>query len=395
MFKILSRNCWFCDSKNQVSLFSSNDWFCNQCSQYNGFNQDGDYNKVIPEMFVNLNENKSSSSYSSNRTNYKSSNCLCAKCNVNEETKLKKIREFKPKNDSTYEIEIKFYKEQLERIYGLCDKCKQKVNFEIRKQDGHLKEYLYKLGNYNYLFENKKIKPQNRFKLIKHQQKWSKIMNFMNIFQFLLIIFSISTQYYSKWIHFRPELALIMSIYILNFVKMCFGGVNFTNVLLYGLTISNLYSNYHFPRAKSNLIYFLYLFTLLLNLIYDYKKYKNVKTPFLVQRNRDSYSNLSTISNSSSGYSSLIQQFDDNSMEIDDFDSSSTIISGMTNLYLDRQSKNQYARSLAGMTCISNRSTTCCDNNYSSNSSINGSKYLYQLLIINKSYFFGLLKKES
>lgn len=41
----------------------------------------------------------------------------------------------------------------MEKIYDLCDKCKSKVKFEITKQDGILKQYLYKLGNFDFLFE--------------------------------------------------------------------------------------------------------------------------------------------------------------------------------------------------------------------------------------------------
>ena len=50
------------------------------------------------------------------------------------------------------------YKEQLEKIYDLCEICKSKVNFEITKQNGILKQYLLKLGKFKLYFESNKNK---------------------------------------------------------------------------------------------------------------------------------------------------------------------------------------------------------------------------------------------
>ncbi len=50
------------------------------------------------------------------------------------------------------------YKEQLERIYDICEICKSKVNFEITKQNGILKQYLLKLGKFKLYFDSNKYK---------------------------------------------------------------------------------------------------------------------------------------------------------------------------------------------------------------------------------------------
>ena len=48
---------------------------------------------------------------------------------------------------------MKIFKEFLEQVYDLCEKCKPKVKFEITKQDGILKQYLFRLGEFSFLFE--------------------------------------------------------------------------------------------------------------------------------------------------------------------------------------------------------------------------------------------------
>ena len=56
-----------------------------------------------------------------------------------------------------FDAEIKSYKEYLEKIYEICVECKSKVNFEITKQNGILKQYFLNLGNFDYFYE----KPQS------------------------------------------------------------------------------------------------------------------------------------------------------------------------------------------------------------------------------------------
>lgn len=151
----LTRNCWFCNKNSRVSFFKRNNWYCQHCTQYNGFTKDGDYNKPIHEM--HMNEAREKRYVSSRVKQHAPSNCLCDKCNMNQEIKLRKLSNYEAKNDANYDIEIKFYKEYLEKLYDLCDECKSKVKFEIRKQDGILKQYLFKLGNYECFFEKKML----------------------------------------------------------------------------------------------------------------------------------------------------------------------------------------------------------------------------------------------
>lgn len=40
--------CWFCHEKTKVEYAKQNSFTCPSCEQYNGFTEDGDYNKRIP-----------------------------------------------------------------------------------------------------------------------------------------------------------------------------------------------------------------------------------------------------------------------------------------------------------------------------------------------------------
>ena len=133
----LNKDCWFCNELNSVSIFKRNNWYCQKCTQYNGFTKDGDYNKEIPEMYKTTERN-----------------CLCENCNRNQEIILNKLSNYEAKTVSTNDLEIEMYRGYLDKLYNLQGDCKSKVKFEIRKQDGILKQYLYKIGNFEYFFEN-------------------------------------------------------------------------------------------------------------------------------------------------------------------------------------------------------------------------------------------------
>jgi hypothetical protein len=62
---------------------------------------------------------------------------------------------------------LKNYKEFLEKIYELCENCKSKVKFEITKQDGMIKNYLLKIGKFDYFFEHKRFENSHVFNSLK------------------------------------------------------------------------------------------------------------------------------------------------------------------------------------------------------------------------------------
>lgn len=146
-------NCWFCNQNTRVIFYKLNSWHCSHCEQYNGFKKDGDYNRDISEMRVQNSEKATYNIY--NKSLYKSTNCLCERCNLYQQLKMEKLSRFEPKNEKHFDLEIKMYKDYLEKIYTLCQNCQSKVKFEITKQDGILKQYLLNLGMFHNFFERK------------------------------------------------------------------------------------------------------------------------------------------------------------------------------------------------------------------------------------------------
>lgn len=132
---------------SRVIFYKINSWTCSHCEQYNGFNKDGDYNKEISEMHKDQSDTLNElNSNSLNQVVYRSTNCLCQRCNYYQQLKIEKLSKFEPKKEETYDLEIKYYKNYLEKIYTLCTNCQSKVKFEITKQDGIIKQYLLNLS---------------------------------------------------------------------------------------------------------------------------------------------------------------------------------------------------------------------------------------------------------
>lgn len=70
--------------------------------------KDGDYNKPIKEMYTNPDETVNKKKYlhyfsilnkTKNRNLYKTTNCLCDRCNNNQLLKIEKLKAFVPKNE--------------------------------------------------------------------------------------------------------------------------------------------------------------------------------------------------------------------------------------------------------------------------------------------------------
>ncbi len=79
----------------------------------------------------------------------------------------------------------------MEQIYDLCEKCKPKVKFEITKQDGILKQYLFRLGEFSFLFEKDSCtNKEARFLQNSSREKLNKKI-FWNTFLFYMMNFCI------------------------------------------------------------------------------------------------------------------------------------------------------------------------------------------------------------
>lgn len=136
-------NCWFCNENSKVWRQHLNWWLCPWCEQYNGFSKNGDYTNDIPEQYAT---SKVSMRYCSMVEQRDSRNVifkghLCTDCNKREGLKLLELSNFEPKNGRRYNVELKGFKEYLEKRYPLCENCKLTVQNVLSKQALWLTRY--------------------------------------------------------------------------------------------------------------------------------------------------------------------------------------------------------------------------------------------------------------
>ncbi|KAJ8980771.1 hypothetical protein NQ317_016022 [Molorchus minor] len=130
----IKANCWFCDTWTKVLYKERNSFNCPSCLQYNGFDQDGSYNKVIEAQhnISNLKDKKNTSKTLS------ASNGLCRYCNNNQQLKVYQLANFVPLNENNYDMEIEHFEKQLDKAYKLCKKCDTVLKSTLNKQHAWL-----------------------------------------------------------------------------------------------------------------------------------------------------------------------------------------------------------------------------------------------------------------
>ncbi|PIK58877.1 putative transmembrane protein [Apostichopus japonicus] len=90
--------CWFCSQKVFVNIFKRNSFTCPHCEQYNGFTEDGDYNKPIPAMYHSqLNQRRIHTEVVGHPPVYH--NFLCDDCQANQINKIQQLTAFVPLNE--------------------------------------------------------------------------------------------------------------------------------------------------------------------------------------------------------------------------------------------------------------------------------------------------------
>ncbi|XP_037931855.1 uncharacterized protein LOC119666646 [Teleopsis dalmanni] len=173
-------NCWFCNENTKVLYVESNSWTCPKCEQYNGFNKNGDCNRLIYEKYdcSNLTTNKIQfADPSSTPLTSSPQNGLCKACNEAQNWIVEKRAEFEPTKENRFDQEFKVYNAQLEKQYGLCRTCKLHVRNVLNegknlalgakfldyvtKRAGLLKE-----GQFTELEEAVKQRKKHKFKIL-------------------------------------------------------------------------------------------------------------------------------------------------------------------------------------------------------------------------------------
>ncbi|KAM9855978.1 transmembrane protein 201 [Aulostomus maculatus] len=140
-------NCWFCNQDTVVPYGNRNCWDCPNCDQYNGFQDNGDYNKPIPAQYMeDLNHGVSGTPPSSVAPRtlqwVNSQMLLCRKCNNNQSKKIKQLASFFPRENENYDEEIEAYRHHLEQTYKLCKPCEAAVEYYIKYQNRQLRTVL-------------------------------------------------------------------------------------------------------------------------------------------------------------------------------------------------------------------------------------------------------------
>ncbi|KAI5947023.1 Transmembrane protein 201 [Manis javanica] len=140
-------NCWFCNHDTVVPYGNRNCWDCPHCEQYNGFQENGDYNKPIPAQYLeHLNHVVSSTpspcAPAQPRQWVSSQVLLCRRCSHHQTTKIKQLAAFTPRDEGRYDEEIEVYRHHLEQMYKLCRPCQAAVEYYIKHQNRQLRALL-------------------------------------------------------------------------------------------------------------------------------------------------------------------------------------------------------------------------------------------------------------
>ncbi|XP_035239141.1 transmembrane protein 201-like isoform X1 [Anguilla anguilla] len=141
-------NCWFCNQDTVVPYGNRNCWDCPNCEQYNGFQENGDYNKPIPAQYSEHLNHGVSPGFSLHESPRRPqwANCptlLCKKCNNSQTLKIRQLSSFMPRDDDKYDEEIEVYRHHLEQTYKLCRPCQATVEYYIKHQNRQLRAVLF------------------------------------------------------------------------------------------------------------------------------------------------------------------------------------------------------------------------------------------------------------
>ncbi|KAF5403343.1 Transmembrane protein [Paragonimus heterotremus] len=126
-------DCWFCLQPVTVPRGTENSFTCNFCDQYNGFTEDGGYNKLIASQFDTASPNKNFRSSYGNFTS--DSDILCSACSLKQNIIIKKLADFEPRCQENWNAELKEFRDRLEQVYPLCTECLVRSKNRIREVD--------------------------------------------------------------------------------------------------------------------------------------------------------------------------------------------------------------------------------------------------------------------
>uniref|UniRef100_A0ABK0L9V8 Transmembrane protein 201 n=1 Tax=Rattus norvegicus TaxID=10116 RepID=A0ABK0L9V8_RAT len=201
-------NCWFCNHDTLVPYGNRNCWDCPHCEQYNGFQENGDYNKPIPAQYME-HLNHVVSSVPSPRDPAQpqqwvsSQVLLCRKCSHHQTTKIKQLAAFTPREEGRYDEEIEVYRHHLEQMYKLCRPCQAAVDYYIKHQNRQLRALLL-----SHQFRRREVDQAHGQSFSSSAMKAPFQVILLRALAFLACAFLLSTALYGPGEPFTPGAAL-------------------------------------------------------------------------------------------------------------------------------------------------------------------------------------------
>ncbi|XP_019495380.1 PREDICTED: transmembrane protein 201 isoform X3 [Hipposideros armiger] len=155
-------NCWFCNQDTVVPYGNRNCWDCPHCEQYNGFQENGDYNKPIPAQYMeHLN------------------------------------------HVARYDEEIEVYRHHLEQMYKLCRPCQAAVEHYIKHQNRQLRALLL-----SHQFKRREADQSHTQSICSSAMKAPVQVIVLRALTFLLCAFLLATALYGTSDPFAPGVTL-------------------------------------------------------------------------------------------------------------------------------------------------------------------------------------------
>ncbi|XP_036033990.1 transmembrane protein 201 [Onychomys torridus] len=201
-------NCWFCNQDTLVPYGNRNCWDCPHCEQYNGFQENGDYNKPIPAQYME-HLNHVVSSVPSPRDPVQpqqwvsSQVLLCRRCSHHQTTKIKQLAAFTPREEGRYDEEIEVYRHHLEQMYKLCRPCQAAVEYYIKHQNRQLRALLL-----SHQFRRREVDQAHGQSFSSSAMKAPFQVILLRALAFLACAFLLSTTLYGPSEPFTPGAAL-------------------------------------------------------------------------------------------------------------------------------------------------------------------------------------------
>ncbi|KAM8790117.1 transmembrane protein 201 [Rhynchonycteris naso] len=203
-------NCWFCDQDTVVPYGNRNCWDCPHCEQYNGFQENGDYNKPIPAQYLEHLNHVVSSAPSPRAAAttlpqqwVSSQVLLCRRCSHHQTTKVKQLAAFSPRDESRYDEEIEVYRHHLEQIYKLCRPCQAAVEHYIKHQNRQLRALLL-----SHQFKRREVDPGHTQSFCSSTVKAPVQVIMLRALAFLACAFLLTSTLYGTSDPFAPGVTL-------------------------------------------------------------------------------------------------------------------------------------------------------------------------------------------